>query len=88
MRSASIPGSETREEGGRKFTIFKVPCPMPIVLAPMVCRVRSAQAWGQREQVELRSEIGPWIVWRRFRQFHELDTKLRERCLPLEHLLS
>jgi len=27
----------------------------------------------------LRSEIGPWIVWRRYRQFHELDTKLRER---------
>ena len=30
-------------------------------------------------QVELRSEIGPWIVWRRYRQFHELDAKLRAR---------
>jgi hypothetical protein len=30
-------------------------------------------------QVELRSEIGPWIVWRRYRQFHELDCNLKER---------
>ena len=47
-----ILGAENRDEGGKKYTVFKV---------------------------ELRSDIGPWIVYRRYRQFFELDTKLRER---------
>ena len=32
--------------------------------------------------MELRSEMGPWVVWRRFSQFHKVDMKLRERSLP------
>jgi len=47
-----ILGTENRDEGGKKFSVFKV---------------------------ELRSDIGPWIVYRRYRQFFELDNKLRER---------
>ena len=39
VRSASIPGSETRELGGRKFTIYKVPSPMLCFLAPVECHV-------------------------------------------------
>ncbi|EKX43523.1 hypothetical protein GUITHDRAFT_175447 [Guillardia theta CCMP2712] len=52
VQSATITGTEVREEGGKKFTVYKV---------------------------ELRSEIGPWVVWRRYRQFHELDAKIKER---------
>jgi len=42
VRSANIPGTETREVGGRKFTIYKVPCPMLCVLAPAACHVLSS----------------------------------------------
>ena len=42
VRSASIPGSETREVGGRKFTIYKVPSPMLCVLAPAACHVQKS----------------------------------------------
>jgi hypothetical protein len=45
VRSASIPGSETREVGGRKFTIYKVPSPMLCVLAPAACHVQKS-SWG------------------------------------------
>mmetsp|Transcript_46755 Transcript_46755/g.97849 ORF Transcript_46755/g.97849 Transcript_46755/m.97849 type:complete len:326 (-) Transcript_46755:27-1004(-) len=51
VQSVSILGADTKEEGGRKFTVFRV---------------------------ELRSEIGPWLVQRRYKQFHELDCKIRE----------
>lgn len=37
VQTAMILGTETRDEGGKKFTVFKV---------------------------ELRSDIGPWIVYR------------------------
>ena len=34
------------KDRGREREAHKGPCPMPIVLAPLVCRVRSAQAWA------------------------------------------
>jgi hypothetical protein len=43
VQAATILGAESREEGGKKFTVFKV---------------------------ELRSDIGPWVVHRRY---HRLD---------------
>eukprot|EP00287_Rhodomonas_sp_CCMP768_P004093 CAMPEP_0196728116 /NCGR_PEP_ID=MMETSP1091-20130531/8900_1 /TAXON_ID=302021 /ORGANISM="Rhodomonas sp., Strain CCMP768" /LENGTH=311 /DNA_ID=CAMNT_0042070823 /DNA_START=45 /DNA_END=980 /DNA_ORIENTATION=- len=52
VQGATIAGHETKEEGGKAFTVFKV---------------------------EFRSEVAPWVVQRRYRQFHELDMKLRER---------
>jgi hypothetical protein len=86
-RSAEHQHPGLGDEGGARSNVHHLQGSVPDAHRPGPVGVPRAlsSSMGQREQLEFRSKMGPWIVWHRFRQFYKLDMKLEERCLPLEH---